>query len=555
MEIVLQAIYKGKVELCEDNIFDTVSASHHLQYQPLLDVCQNYLIDTIDHKNCTSYRYLAELHDMTFIVSYIDQYILDHFKEFRLTDGFLQLSKDDLSRYLQDDALIADEIEVFKGLQSWISHDESREEFRDEIANLLRYGLLDDDDVGNEMIETFPSLKTKIAADLCDDTDDSERETTNLMLKKGKAHCCRGYKTYAMLLRKRSHPSKYSHSGEDDSLVFLKEKETKGKTQFEGWHVTTPAPFLDNSVHSFVYNNYWFLFGIESEEYSYSFLCFDCRRQAWLMLDAPVSQTAVGTYGFLLGNKICIGAGSQVAEGLDNKSDKPYIIDDASVFNISTSEWSEISGRKPGIAFAACCEYKGDGYIVGGYQRREDIDDPDESAFQIDSPWDEYVISKSVFVYKPDTEEYIKKTPLNSARYHASVGVLGDHILVVGGLDGDSRGPEIAYELYSPQVDQWTYIRGDHRIFDAILIPTPNGFAVKKDEIYPLLYFEMDAKGNVNTYQKLSRQPVRWDPGRDHWADIERKVMTVAILTMLPQNTGWKYKAKETRIGLIPLKN
>ena len=98
--MVLQAIYKGTVELCEDNIFDTVSASHHLQYQPLLDVCQSYLTDTIDHKNCTTYRCLAELHDMTFIVNYIDQYILDHFKEFRLTDGFLQLSRDDLSRYL-----------------------------------------------------------------------------------------------------------------------------------------------------------------------------------------------------------------------------------------------------------------------------------------------------------------------------------------------------------------------------------------------------------------------------------------------------------------------
>ena len=219
-------------------------------------------------------------------------------------------------------------------------------------------------------------------------------------------------------------------------------------------------------------------------------------------------------------------------------------------FDISTSEWREISGKKPGIVFPACCEYKGDGYIVGGYQRREDIDDPDESAFQIDSPWDEYIISKSVFVYKPDTEEYVKKASLNSARYHASVGVIGDHILVVGGLDGESCKPEIAYELYSPQFDQWTYVQGDHRISDACLVPTPNGFAVKKDDIYPLHYFEIDEKGNVNTYQKLSGQPVGWHPGRDHWANLEKKVMTVAILTMLPQNTGWKYKAKETHLVL-----
>ena len=334
MEIVLQAIYEGKVELCEGNIFDTVSACHHLQYQPLLDVCQNYLTDTVDHRNCTSYRYLAELHDMTSVVNFIDRYILDHFKEFRLTNGFLQLSRNDLVRYLQDDALIADEMEVFKGLQSWICHDESREEYRDEIGNLLRYGLLDDDDddARNEMIETFPSLKTKIVADLCDDTDDSDRETTNPVLKKGKAYRCRGYKTYAMLLRKRSDPFYYSHTGEDDSLVFLREKEVKGETQFDGWQAAIPGPFLDNSVHSFVYNNYWFLFGVESEEYSYSFLCFDCKKQQWLMLDVPDSHTAVGTYGFLLGFKICIGAGSQVDEELDSKLDKPYIIDEASVF-------------------------------------------------------------------------------------------------------------------------------------------------------------------------------------------------------------------------------
>ena len=549
--MVLNAVYKGKIHLCEDNFHDAVSASHHLQYQPLLNACQAFLTDTLSVSNCVAFRRVADVF-MTSVVAEIDRYILDNFRKFRRSDSFLQLSKEELCRYLEDDSLIAEEMEVFEAIRNWIAHEEVREEYKDEIAGLLRHGLLDDEKKVF-VAEALPSLQAEIHWErpTSDDTYDANKETFNPTLMRTLAYRPRGYRTYGMLLRGRSNPDRYSNEGTRDKLAFLREREIDDKVDFVGWHAVPPAAFLDSSVHSFVFNNNWFLLGVDSDGFIYGFYCFDTRARRWFMLESPPTTSAIGTYGFLLDDKICLGGGAYVAEDFDSRSEKPSIIDEACFYDISKEEWSEITVEKPKIAHAACCEYKGDGYIIGGHQPRPSVSSQ-EYYFQEDSPWDDYVFTKTVFVYKSDTNRFLIKTPLNSARYQASAGVLGDYILVVGGLYGESRKAAKACEMYSVQCDQWTYVDGDQTIGDALFVPTASGFALQKDENHPLRYFEVDREGKIQTYEKMYMPAVRWNPGRDHWRDVGSKIMTVALLTMLPDTSGsWEYKAKETVLSLV----
>ncbi len=547
LQLILDAIYKGSVELFEGNICDAIAASHHIQYTPLLGACEKYLLDTMNPQKCMTYRTLALNHDMGKVADSIDKFILKEFSEVCLTESFLRLTQGELCRYLEKDELIAEEGEVFEAIRRWIVHNKADDDQKRELARLLRWGLIKliNPDQMNAVLDTLPCLEEAV-----DGCRDPKKGPVNQLLKTLHPHCRpRGEKTYAMLLRGRSNPYLYWNNGQRDKLAFLREEQIGDKTEFVGWHAPPPRPFLDSSVHSFVINDLWFLFGVDND-YEYSFMCFDGRSSKWLECSSPKADLAVGTYGFLVGTKIVVGGGKFVSAEANQKGQRPEIVDQVSVFDLTTGSWEEMSPEHPGLLFAATCAFQGQGYVIGG-QRYFDESASEEELEPADPPLEGYAFSKSVHSYNPDEGAFVTRTPLHLARYHASAGAVGDYILVVGGLV-HSKQPDYACEVYSPRSNQWTFATGDTNISDGLVVPTTSGFAILKGESFPLQYFDVDSEGKVTTYKKLSEPAVKWMPGKDHWAYIEGNVMTLAVLTMLPnKSTSWNYKVKETSITLV----
>ncbi len=556
LQAVLDGMYKGKVELSERNLVDTVSAAHHLQHLALLSVCEKFICETLTSDNCMNRRSVAESFDMSEVVKKIDSYVLAQFKDFSRGEGFLQLATQDLCRYLRSDALLCAEVEVFEAMKRWLQHDESRQEDRSEVAQWLRYGLID---LGKleDVAEVLPSLQ-KAVEELCESSQDSDAAPMSRFLRGSEAPFRpRGCRTYGLLTREKSSLTVYRNTGDSDTLCFLRETEAEdGQTDFVGWEDIPRAAYLDRSVHSFVFNDFWFVFGVDSDNYSYTFHCFDARGQKWIPCDAPVSVlAAVGTYGFLVDKRIVVGGGSLVSSSHDDKDLPPELTSSVYSFDLRTAEWTESNWDDVFVWNAASCTFRGKGYVIGGHTAAADVD-ADEDV-QADSIFDGYAYTKEVFAYTPSRPFWHRRAPLNLARCDASAGVLDDTLLVVGGLTRDTTSNYSlgkGCEAYNPTTNQWTFVCCENpSLREGLVVPTPVGFGIIQGNTFPLQYYEKDSdSGEIRSCKKLVEAALRWFPGRDHWSYIRGSIVTVAAFTTLPRDKPSRpYKPMTSGFSLV----
>jgi hypothetical protein len=120
----MEFFYTGKFECSSfTNILNMLDAASQLQITELLDMCQNYLIKSLNSSNCVSLLKLGETYSLQNVVSKCRTYLCSNIVEIyqHSYEQFCQLSLEQLKHLLESDTLqVFSEIDLFLIIVKWI---------------------------------------------------------------------------------------------------------------------------------------------------------------------------------------------------------------------------------------------------------------------------------------------------------------------------------------------------------------------------------------------------------------------------------------------------
>ena len=141
LEIVLNAVYSGRLDVNANNIVDVVVAMDFLLMKRFLPLCEQFLIDHASQENWFEYLAVAKNCRMTKVLFYIEKMALKVFLSIYQTVEFKKLSIDCVLSILSSDYLCTNgqEIEVFRALCEWLDENDISSEDIDDILTNSKY--------------------------------------------------------------------------------------------------------------------------------------------------------------------------------------------------------------------------------------------------------------------------------------------------------------------------------------------------------------------------------------------------------------------------------
>ena len=160
MEVVLDFIYTGSVEVTQENQSkDLIAAAHYLLIPSLKKISSQFLERKISKSNCISTFYFAEMYQCDELVANTGKFIYANFASVAEMDEFLSLQDKEVERWISSDEIsVVVEADVFEIVLKWIAQNKSERKASFEklfrhvrLAFLSRDFLIDV--VTNELVE------------------------------------------------------------------------------------------------------------------------------------------------------------------------------------------------------------------------------------------------------------------------------------------------------------------------------------------------------------------------------------------------------------------
>ena len=138
MEGVLDYIYTGYVPLSEDNVYELFAKADYFDLPALKSFLSNFILENLSLSNCIVAYYFASKYQWEQLVRGTMAYILLNFLSVAETEGFLDLSCEQVKEWISSDEIIVDaEENVFEVVLRWSERGESRK--RDNFRDLFRH--------------------------------------------------------------------------------------------------------------------------------------------------------------------------------------------------------------------------------------------------------------------------------------------------------------------------------------------------------------------------------------------------------------------------------
>ncbi|XP_037924110.1 kelch-like protein 28 [Hermetia illucens] len=154
VEMVVEFIYTGKMELSIDMIVDIFEVADFLQVENLLQLCDRFFIDSASSVNCVDFWKFADFYGRTSLRTHLQTYIWKSFEDVTKTTDFLELEFEDLKSLMTDPEM--SEFEqlhpyemMFSASMLWINHDVTMR--RVYIGRLLE--LLKDEEIRDSFLQ------------------------------------------------------------------------------------------------------------------------------------------------------------------------------------------------------------------------------------------------------------------------------------------------------------------------------------------------------------------------------------------------------------------
>ncbi|KAM9824389.1 kelch-like protein 10 [Neosynchiropus ocellatus] len=124
MQQIIKYAYTNSICLTQHNVRDLLRGSDYVNISKITAACIQYLEEILEPKNCIKiWQFSKTIHSCD-LHQKIYKYILCHFEELVFSDGFTELTVQELMEILENDTLIVrEESTVFEAISFWIAHE------------------------------------------------------------------------------------------------------------------------------------------------------------------------------------------------------------------------------------------------------------------------------------------------------------------------------------------------------------------------------------------------------------------------------------------------
>ena len=155
MEDALEYLYTGNVTVVEGRAHNLIATANFLLLPSLKTMAANVLKDTLTTENCVFNYYFAEKYDCVELKDKCRKVINTNFSVVMETEDFLKLDQKQVMEWVSnDDVIVNEEENIFKGIVRWVSHNKS-ERVGDfpELLHQVRLPFLSHDFLLDELVK------------------------------------------------------------------------------------------------------------------------------------------------------------------------------------------------------------------------------------------------------------------------------------------------------------------------------------------------------------------------------------------------------------------
>ena len=155
MEDALEYLYTGNVTVVEGRAHNLIATANFLLLPSLKTMAANVLKDTLTTENCVFNYYFAEKYDCVELKDKCREVINTNFSVVMVTEDFLKLDQKQVMEWVSnDDVIVNEEENIFKGIVRWVSHNKSeREGDFPELLHQVRLPFLSHDFLLDELVK------------------------------------------------------------------------------------------------------------------------------------------------------------------------------------------------------------------------------------------------------------------------------------------------------------------------------------------------------------------------------------------------------------------
>ncbi|XP_051779122.1 kelch-like protein 33 [Erpetoichthys calabaricus] len=434
LSTILNFIYSGTISLSWDNIFEVMEAVLQYQVVSALPLCTKFIQKEINDEYCLDCLLLAEAFNLTDLMKYVEQYILNNFRKVSLLPKFQDLSAEKLANLLENDGLcVSTEMEVFWSVLHWIEEDKkARTELAPKVMKSVRFPLLSP----KELKEVWA---TEIMRDnlACKSILESSLSCSKYNLGNKGVMCKARTPGQVLVFIGGDHLNNdYSKRLPSKMLWFanrfLTDADNRNSTE---WHPLSSIPDLPRFRHAVaVFNNQLYVFGgsryYGQRDILKSVKRYDPDEDSWE--DLPDMNECRNYFPV-----VCVNG---VMYALGGNMDDFHCLSSVECYTLGDSAWRFVEPLDIPLCGHAAVTWDKEIYISGGCDNK-------------------YNCTKNVFQYNA-LKGCTPQASMWSERGGHVMQVIGDRFYVAGGLRQSFIGYTDQYlcECYNPLEDTWTAI-------------------------------------------------------------------------------------------------
>ncbi|XP_078481184.1 kelch-like protein 13 [Ciona intestinalis] len=420
---IVEFMYTGKLPISMKSVQNILAVGRHMQIQPVLDFCMEFLISAIDVNTCVDIIHIAEVFSMAQLEENAYKYMLERFPDFIKSNQLQKLTFENMSFLLDsNDLKVMSELDVFAATLKWIMYDHSRQAFIRKLMEKIRFPLMPPRELMVH-VNVVDFMRTK-----CND----------LLLEASSYHMLPHSQPIVPSSRTKIRSS-------DTRLVVLggadNTDEVSNQLKVFNRELTayTLLPSMDTGVHSHsvaVLNNFLYILGGQNhfEERGKTSVPtvtrYDPRFNTWMKIANMNEQragfhvSAIPAYNRLY----AVGGVNSVGR-----------LSSVECYCVEEDRWKYVASTQN-----ALCDHNGSVhrdklYVSGGFSDGH--------------------FSDAMLCYNPKHDIWERRSPLQFPRgWHSQITVK-DKIYIIGGNTGINKRVDVLdTEVYSPDFDQWTTV-------------------------------------------------------------------------------------------------
>uniref|UniRef100_A0A667X5N0 Kelch-like family member 43 n=1 Tax=Myripristis murdjan TaxID=586833 RepID=A0A667X5N0_9TELE len=479
---VITFAYLGRVHMSLYTIGCTVSAAATLQIPQLLKMCMDFLLAELNVQTCVYIWNIAAAYGLLPVRDAARRFVLDNFMQFSETPLFTQLTLEQITAFLQDDALmLPSEVTTFQLAMKWLDFEPTRQAHAAELLSHVRFETIP----ASELVSQIQPVARMMLDPQChrllvDAMNYHLLPYQQNTLQSRRTQVRAGQQT---LLTIGGRPSITERALSRE--VLWRDPREGGAT----WRHLSQLPAKSFNQCVAVMDGFLYVAGGEDQndarnqaKHAVSTLSrYDPRFNTWLHLASMRQRRTHFSLAATGGRLFAIGGRN--VEGLLATTES---------YLPSSNTWQM---RAP-MEVPRCCHSSatlpsGDILVTGGYIN--------------------CAYSRSVACYNVETDSWSEKAPLETPRgWHCSATV-GGKVYVVGGSQlgpGGERVDVLSVEVFSPESGVWS------RAAPLPLGVSTAGLSPLAEKLYLL--------GGWNEAEKRYKSAVqKYDPATDSWSMAE----------------------------------